>query len=120
MITREVLICGTCKGYGYISEEKRVCYEDYETVKTVCEKCLGSGKVVKTTTIIIHPFDENLHGLGGKTEKEKIEKLCYDCRTMRGDRDDSKCLECKNNIYHKPFYFEDSKITICNKNYIGD
>lgn len=51
--------------------------------------------------------------------KEQVERICYGCREMRGDRDDHKCIDCKNNIYHETFYFDDTKETVMNPNWVG-
>lgn len=114
MRTKEIIICEACKGYGYVEEEYRVGYEDYENVNNMCIYCGGSGKLTKITSVTFQPFNENLN------QEEKLEKICYDCMQMRGDRDDHKCINCKNNIYHKVFYFDAEKTSIANPNYIGE
>ena len=52
--------------------------------------------------------------------RKEIEKICYGCREMYGDRDDHKCLNCQHNYIHKTFYFDDTKETVKNVNYIEE
>ena len=53
-------------------------------------------------------------------DRETTERICYGCREMLGDRDDHKCIDCRNNIYAKTFYFDDTKTTVPNPNYKGE
>ena len=55
-----------------------------------------------------------------RESKEQYFKHCYACRDVRGDIDDHKCVDCPLNIFHKTFYFSDTKETINNTNYVGD
>jgi hypothetical protein len=50
-------------------------------------------------------------------DRQALKKHCYYCREMRGDRDDHKCIDCKNNIYQETFYFDDTKEVVANLNY---
>lgn len=52
--------------------------------------------------------------------KEQVKQICYGCREMYGDRDDHKCIDCNNNIYSKTFYFDNTKETVMNPNWIGN
>lgn len=52
--------------------------------------------------------------------KENYEAHCYACRTLRGDRDDHKCIVCRNNIYQETFYFDNGEPSIKNINYKGE
>lgn len=53
-------------------------------------------------------------------DRETTERICYWCREMRGDRDDCKCHDCKNNIYMDEFYCDVTKEVTNNPNYIGN
>ena len=50
-------------------------------------------------------------------DTETIERICYGCREMLGDRDDHKCVSCQWGVFHETFYFDDTKETVKNPNF---
>lgn len=58
----EIVICPSCNGRGYKTYEECVDYHkrEYETIKTVCDICDGSGrlnKIVRTTFEKLKPYE---------------------------------------------------------------
>lgn len=50
--SREMILCGTCKGLGRV--EVRV--NAYESASEKCSHCEGCGRLLKTTTVKLTPF----------------------------------------------------------------
>ena len=60
--TVEVILCGSCKGNGYIWGSEMTDYHkrEYDTFKIACKPCGGSGRMVKKTTITYEKFVDDL------------------------------------------------------------
>lgn len=55
----EIIICERCKGNGTNEERELVDYHHgiYNTTHVKCTSCKGSGRLKKTTTVKIEPFE---------------------------------------------------------------
>ncbi len=55
----EIIICERCKGKGTNKERELVDYHrgEYNTTYIKCTLCKGSGRLKKTTTVTIEPFE---------------------------------------------------------------
>ena len=54
----EVVLCLSCKGKGHIDTDVLVDYHkhDYETHRSECHNCKGSGRLWQTTTVTYEAF----------------------------------------------------------------
>lgn len=56
--TVEVILCTACKGNGHIYTDVMTDYHkrEYETYKTECKNCKGTGRLLKTTVVTYEAF----------------------------------------------------------------
>lgn len=70
----EVIICEICKGTGVYTWKELEDYHkgDYETMYAKCDKCKGTGRLLKTKKYMEYtePFDKSKHT--GKNSKVKL------------------------------------------------
>jgi len=59
--TSEIVICSACDGVGTIQQSELSDYHrgEYKYWNTVCTMCKGSGRLLKTTTSTIVPYDNS-------------------------------------------------------------
>jgi hypothetical protein len=58
--TVEIVICTSCKGTGKIFTDVLVDYHkrEYDTIVEKCERCNGSGRLQKITTVVYEVLKE--------------------------------------------------------------
>ena len=54
----------------------------------------------------------------GKAVVDKIRSMGFNTRPMPMEIT-IKCIDCKNNIYDEIFYFDDTRETVMNPNWVG-
>lgn len=61
MTQEEIIICDLCNGRGYTKHEELIDYHkrEYNITKQDCRKCKNSGRLVKTTTTTINPYQQD-------------------------------------------------------------
>jgi DnaJ-class molecular chaperone len=59
-MTREVILCSNCGGLGVKHYQELTNHHkgEYETTTEPCRTCEGSGRMIRTTRVVVEPYRE--------------------------------------------------------------